>query len=207
MIRPTKPPMNDLDCVMLAAGSSSRMSSWKMTLPLGASTLAERSVATALEVCSRVVLVGGFRAAELGERFRGQPRVTVVVNRDYERGMLSSVQTGCREVGSARFFLALADMPLVSADTYRCLLRCATVEHPGVPVVVPHYGGKKGHPLLLVAAMAQRILDAPPGQTLREVLRAVPTLVVPVEDRHVLQDVDTPEDYQALLGAAPAEPG
>jgi CTP:molybdopterin cytidylyltransferase MocA len=31
--------------------------------------------------------------------------------------------------------------------------------------------------------------------------------VVPVEDRHVLQDVDTPEDYQALLGAAPAEPG
>jgi molybdenum cofactor cytidylyltransferase len=191
--------MDDLDCVMLAAGSSSRMSSWKMTLPLGASTLAERSVAVALEVCRRVVLVGGFRAEELIERFREEPRVTVVINPDFRQGMFSSVQTGCREARSAHFFLSLADMPLVRPDTYRCLLQQATVEHPGVPVVIPHYRGKKGHPLLLALVMRSRILEAPREQTLREVLRCVPNLVVPVEDPHVLQDIDTPEDYQALL--------
>jgi molybdenum cofactor cytidylyltransferase len=195
--------MNDLDCIMLAAGSSTRMGSWKMTLPLGGSTLAERSVDTALQVCSRVVLVAGFRAEELAERFRGRSGVLVAVNHDYEQGMLSSVQAGCREARGAHFFVALADMPLVGSDTYRLLLRCATVEHPGVPVVVPQYRGKKGHPLLLAAPMRARILEAGAGCTLREVLRAVPTLVVPADDPHVLQDVDTPEDYGSLPGTKP----
>lgn len=197
--------MNDLECVMLAAGGSTRMSAWKMALPLGSGTLAERSVAAALQVCARVVLVGGFRGEELSRAFQGRPEVSVVLNPDFKRGMLSSVQTGCQEVRGALFFLALADMPLVAVDTYRRLLRVATVEHPGVPVVIPQHGGKKGHPLLLAAEARRRILAASAGQTLRDVLRQVPNLIVPVDDPHVLQDVDTPEDYQALLDAAAGE--
>jgi hypothetical protein len=57
--------MAEVECVMLAAGRSSRMDDWKMTLPWGKSTIVEHSVRTALNVCARVVLVAGFRAEEL----------------------------------------------------------------------------------------------------------------------------------------------
>ena len=37
------PVMDDLRCVMLAAGGSTRMDSWKMVLPWGSSTIIEHS--------------------------------------------------------------------------------------------------------------------------------------------------------------------
>ncbi|MBN1836355.1 MAG: NTP transferase domain-containing protein [Spirochaetales bacterium] len=195
MIRP--------DCVMLAAGRSRRMEQWKMTLPLGETTLVERSVSTALEACGRVILVAGHRAAELVELFEGRERVQVVVNPEYEQGMFSSVRRGVAEVGSPRFFVALGDMPLVDPGTYHLLVGLAEElpEAAGVriPALIPRYHGKKGHPLLLAALVRERILAATPAVTLRDVLAEVPNLLVPVEDPHVLQDVDTPEDYRGLL--------
>jgi molybdenum cofactor cytidylyltransferase len=189
--------MIERDCIMLAAGRSRRMDHWKMTLPLGKASLIEASVGAALEVCSRVVLVAGYRSGELLGLFRGQGRVEVVVNPQYEQGMFSSVRCGCREVRSRLFFLALGDMPLVQSETYRLL--AAQAESVGsVPVLIPRYRGKKGHPLLLSREVGRRILAAPPEWSLREVLAEVPNLLVPVEDPHVLQDVDTPEDYRGL---------
>jgi molybdenum cofactor cytidylyltransferase len=179
------------------------MEQWKMTLPLGGETLVERSVGTALEACGRVVLVAGHRAEELAELFRGQRRVRVVVNRSFEEGMFSSVRCGCREVSSSWFFLALGDMPRVDPNTYRLLWRLAqglpTGTPTGIPALVPRYRGKKGHPLLLAGELGERILAAPEGATLRDVLAEVPNLLVPVADPHILQDVDTPEDYRGLL--------
>jgi molybdenum cofactor cytidylyltransferase len=239
--------MSDFDCVMLAAGQSRRMEQWKMTLPLDERTLIEAAVRTALEVCGRVILVAGFRAEELEALFRGQRRVQVVENRSYEKGMFSSVRRGCREVRSPRFFLALGDMPRVSADTYRELVRVADeldgrsdpagggvngaapadrgiptggpayeaapadrgapVGSPAgrdpdrLPVIIPRFRGKKGHPLLLSAGICRRVLSAPSSWTLRDVLAEMPNLLVPVDDPCILQDVDTPEDYRGLTTA------
>jgi molybdenum cofactor cytidylyltransferase len=114
--------MADIECVMLAAGRSTRMDGWKMTLPWGESTILEHSLRTALDVCARVVLVTGFRAEELERIFRDWSRVEVVSNERYEEGMFSSVQMGVRSIGNGGFFLALGDMPGVSGDIYRTLL-------------------------------------------------------------------------------------
>jgi molybdenum cofactor cytidylyltransferase len=192
--------MADTDCVMLAAGRSRRMEQWKMTLPMGGCTLVEAGVRTALEVCSRVILVAGYRAADRQALFRGQRRVQVVENRDYEEGMFSSARRGCREVRSQWFFLALGDMPRVSPETYRELARAGRAS-PRVPAIIPRFRGKKGHPLYLSSEVCRRILDAPPGWSLRDVLAGVPNLLLPVGDPHVLQDVDTPEDYRGLTAA------
>jgi len=190
--------VSDMDCVMLAAGRSRRMETWKMTLPLGDASLIERSVGTALEACGRVVVVAGHRGEELAALLRDLDGVRVIVNSAFDEGMFSSVRCGVREVRSARFFLALGDMPLVAADTYRTLAAVAGGVGQGIPAIIPRYRGKKGHPLLLDSSVGQRILDAPAQWTLREVLAEVPNLLVPVEDPHVLQDVDTPEDYRHL---------
>jgi molybdenum cofactor cytidylyltransferase len=199
--------MIEPDCVMLAAGSSRRMERWKMTLPLGGATLVEASVGGALEACGRVILVVGYRAEELGQLFQEQDRVAVVANPQYEQGMFSSVRCGASQVRSGWFFLALADMPRVSPDTYAVLVRFAEGLAEGrcveIPALVPRFRGKKGHPLLLSESVRESIVLAPPAATLRDVLAEVPNLLVPVGDPHILQDVDTPEDYRGLVSSTP----
>jgi molybdenum cofactor cytidylyltransferase len=213
------------DCVLLAAGLSSRTSDWKMLLACGEVTMVEASVAAASPACARVIVVAGHRAEELVRLFRGRQGVQVEVNPRYEQGMLSSVACGAAAVRTPRFFLALADMPLVSPETYRLLL-----EAPAMDAVIPKYHGKKGHPLLLTAAVARAVVAAAsavvaaagavvaaagavdeaaaaPGQTLRDVLAGFRTLLLPVEDPHVLHDVDTDRDYRELLGDSAAAGG
>jgi molybdenum cofactor cytidylyltransferase len=180
-----------MDCVMLAAGKSTRMDAWKMMLPWGASTIIETTVEQALAVCSRIILVAGYRADELAALFQGRKEVRVVVNPDFQAGMFASIQCGTALVRSERFFLALGDMPLVDAEIYRALL-----QYPG-EAVIPKYRGKKGHPLLLSEAVRRRIPELAPTDTLRSVLAEFPTLAVPVESKGVLHDIDNPEDYQA----------
>ncbi len=190
------------DCVLLAAGLSSRSTSWKLLLPCGAVTMVEASAAAALPSCARLIVVAGFRAQELVRLFRGRPRVEVAVNPLFAQGMLSSLACGAAAVRTPRFFLALADMPLVSPETYRLLLRA-----PAVEAVIPKYRGKKGHPLLLTRSVARAAAAAGQGQTLRDVLAGFPTLLLPVDDPQVLHDVDTDRDYRELLDGAEAPPG
>ncbi len=187
----------DLDCVVLAAGSSTRMERWKMTLPCGEVTVVECTVRSALEACARVVLVTGFRAEELERLFAGERRVHPVRNRRYEEGMFSSIKAGAAEVASGAFFLALGDMPLVSPAVYRTL-----AAHRTAAAVIPKYRGKKGHPLLLSEEAGRSIASFPARATLRDVLAGLTTLTVPVEDRHVLCDIDVPADYRALMRPA-----
>jgi molybdenum cofactor cytidylyltransferase len=198
-----------VDCLMLAAGSSTRMDVWKMTLPWGQATIVEHSVQIALDLCSRVIVVTGFRADELAERFRDWPRIEVVRNSDYEMGMFCSVQRGAGTLGKNPFFLALADMPSVTGAVYTGMLawydRFATVfAAAGTDyAVIPKHKGKKGHPLLLSPGVRTRILQTDPSKTLRHVLAEVPTVAVPVDEPGILQDIDTPADYRAGTGVKP----
>ena len=204
--------MKDVGCVMLAAGSSTRMDSWKMLLPWGGSTIVEQSVKTALSVCSRLILVVGFRARELTELFRKRLEVEVVVNADFASGMFSSVRQGAEAAAEGPFFLALADMPGVSGGVYRNLLHWGRRLDGGFAAagtayaVIPQYRGKKGHPLLLSAGIRARILRADASETLRDVLAGVPTAVVPVDEPGILHDIDTPADYRSWGPAGPAGP-
>jgi molybdenum cofactor cytidylyltransferase len=186
--------MEKRDGIVLAAGKSKRMGRWKMTLPLEESTVIETTVRKALTVCSRIVLVAGYRREEIEKLFSSWDRVEVVVNEQYEEGMFSSIQCGCRYVASNRFFLSLGDMPLVSPETYRVL-----IDSPAIPAVIPKYRGKRGHPLLMMDYVAERITGFDSRKTLHDVLAEVTTLSVPVEDRYVLHDIDTEDDYSRSL--------
>jgi molybdenum cofactor cytidylyltransferase len=202
--------MSKAECVMLAAGSSTRMERWKMMLPWGGSTIIEHSVKTALSVCDRLVVVVGHRARELGAVFEGWSRVEVVENPGYQEGMFSSVRRGVQAVAEGSFFLALGDMPGVGGSVFADLLdwssRLSSVfACAGSPyAVIPQFKGKKGHPLLLSDEMRVRILAADGAKTLRDVLAGVPTLIVPIDEPGILHDIDTPVDYRSW--GPPADP-
>lgn len=182
------------ECVMLAAGLSSRMGKWKMMMPWGEGTILDSALASALRFCDRVVLVTGFRGDELAAYYQDHPHIDVVFNPQYQKGMFASVQCGVSHLRAARFFLALGDMPEVTVGVYRKLWESSDEQ----TCAIPAYESGKGHPVLLPEAAIALIRHAPEGTTLREVISQLAVREVAVDIAGIHWDVDTPQQYQQV---------
>jgi molybdenum cofactor cytidylyltransferase len=203
-----------LDCVVLAAGSGSRLGGHKPFLPFRGSTILGATLSSALAAGLRaiVVLRPGDEEAGLalarslegarGGGFRPGCDLEIVVNPATEGGMLGSIQTGAARVRSSRFFFLPADMPFVGPEIY-ALLSSARTERP----VIPTAGGRRGHPVLLPSSMIASILELPPSLALRDLIAASAPVFVETGDPSVLRDIDTREDYAAALAEAEAPAG
>jgi molybdenum cofactor cytidylyltransferase len=169
------------------------MGQWKPVLPFGGSTIIETAVAAALGACSRVILVAGFRAAELAALFHDNARVMVVENTDWETGMFSSLRRGAGRVETERFFIAPGDMPLLATAVYATLLSAAPAD-----AVFPVFGGRRGHPVLLARKVAEEMLRADPATgIMRGILAGFASREIEWSDDSILRDFDTPQEYSS----------
>lgn len=189
------------ECVMLAAGLSSRMGTWKMLLPWRETTLLDSAIENALGFCKRVILVTGHRAEELHVRYGGHPQVTLAYNPDFHDGMFSSVVCGVMQTRGEHFFLSLGDMPGIPPAVYARLW-----EARGDKCVVPEFGSYRGHPALLPAAMRGIILAAPPEATLKPLLDDFGRVSIAVDEPAIHEDVDTPAQYLELCAIRSRQP-
>jgi nicotine blue oxidoreductase len=133
------------------------------------------------------------------------PESAVVRNPRPADGMLSSVRCGVRALGSGldAFFLWPVDHPLVDPGSVAVLLTALAASGRGI--AVPLYRGRRGHPVLFAARMAEALLAAPDAVGARAVLLERPEEVeeVATADPGVVADVDTPEAYRLHLGEPP----
>ncbi len=187
--------------VILAAGHSSRMGRFKPLLSMNGQTVIERVVSTFRSGgAADILVVIGNRAGEMTAAL-APLGVQTALNRDYDAGMFSSVMTGVRQVdrSSSGFFVHPADIPLVRPATIAAL----TGQFTKTPdaLCYPYFMGRRGHPPLIPAGMADAILAWPGRGGLRGFLetREDAAVNVPVPDEGVLIDMDGPEDYAAAL--------
>ena len=181
-----------VEAIVLAAGSSSRAGGFKMELPLGDKTLIERSIEGMYDVCSRIVIVGGFRVERVRELLLGYSKVEVVENVNWQSGMFSSVKVGVQNMKGDRFFLLPADVPLVPEIVYRKML---SVQEE---IVIPMFGDRKGHPVLFRNSVVKAILNEPNGSSLRNLIGRKGGKTLLVEHEEVILDVDMISDYNAM---------
>jgi len=187
-----------LGAVVIAAGLSSRMGAFKPLLSLGNDTVAGHLLSTLRSAgVSVIVVVTGFRAPELEAHIRADDVVCVRNERYAETQMFDSVRLGFTEIAGRcrRFFFTPVDIPLFTTDTLRALLRC------DAPVVYPVFGGVRGHPVLIDAALVPAILRFGGEGGLRGALAPFgpQSAAVEVPDAGIARDADTPEDFAALL--------
>jgi len=187
--------------LILAAGSSSRMSTFKPLAPLRTSTFIEEAVTLFRKAgISDVRVVVGYRAHELTPMLE-RLNVRWVLNAEYERGMFSSVVAGIGrfEPDVEAFFLLPTDIPLVNPRTVRRLRDAYDSGRP--KIIYPRFEGKRGHPPLIPAAWlkGELPLEVPGG--LRSILerREQDAEDVEVTDEAILLDCDTPSDYRVLV--------
>lgn len=147
-----------------------------------------------------MLVVLGHRREEIEANLEGTG-AEVVFNPRYQEGMLASVQAGIAAAPEETewFLIALGDQPSLRASTVERLLEAAAERE--ARIVVPSYGGRRGHPLLIHADYRGEIAALEPGVGLRQLIQRHPEAVrhVVIPDESVLSDMDTPEEYQREL--------
>lgn len=179
--------------LVLAAGEGSRLGGPKALVPwqgnplaLAHAEAARAAGCAAVRVVVRADVARALPTAPAGVRW-------VVSAEDPMLGPAGSLRAAARE-GLGDGLVAVSPVDLDPA-AWRCVsaLAEALIAH-GADVAKPAFGGRRGHPVVVRAAVLAGYArgDAAP---LREVLRAAAwrAVEVPVDDAAVLGDFDTPE--------------
>jgi molybdenum cofactor cytidylyltransferase len=156
-------------------------------------------------VTDLVIVVAGANAENL------QPIVDanaafLVRNRFPEQGQFSSLQRGLEHVlnrGRDAALITLVDRPSPEPQTIQRLKDEFLLGEPSW-AVVPEFGGKHGHPIVIGREMIEAFLRAPSGSTARDVEHAHQDHIryIPVTDPYVTINVDTPEDLDKLYSGS-----
>jgi len=196
--------------VILAAGESSRMGTDKALLPWpplseGISkdsflSAAIRSLSLATDF---VIVVAGKNEPALAPVAYANG-ASIVANPDPDRGQFSSLQIGLHEVlnrGRDTAIVTLVDRPPVAAATVQTLRDAFETALTDVWSVVPEFSGKHGHPFVAGRELIEKFLHAPATGGARDVEHACQSHIqyLPVNDPYVALNINTPEDYAALL--------
>jgi len=180
--------------VILAAGRSSRMGRDKALLPVGDTTWIGRLASVFLQALGPVVVVVGHHANEVAAAV--PEGATAVRNRDYDRGMLSSLQTGLgaipAEAPGAVF--TLVDHPHLRPETLAAVVEA--FERTAPPMVIPRYRGERGHPVAVRRDVIDELLALPATASPKPVVRAryEEATFLDLDDPAVTEDLDRPED-------------
>jgi molybdenum cofactor cytidylyltransferase len=185
------------------------MGAFKPLLPFGEKSVAEACIASLMDGgIGRIVVVLGTRAEELRGRLAHLP-VRFAFNADASSEMGVSIARGVEQITAEvdAILIALCDQPAVPPGVVRFLIE--ERGRTGARLIVPEYGGRGGHPVLLDGAFREELLMLDQERGLRALFDAHrgEVLRVPVSSPFVARDMDTWDDYRALylevFGAQP----
>ncbi len=186
--------------IVLGAGRSRRMGRPKLLLPWESGTIIG-SLIDAFEAggVESITVVVAEEEDALSHWIRNRG-LGLTVNPDPSRGMLSSLWQALDFLGGAShlrkegvaLLISPADYPLVRRSTVKALLAKGTVDQ----LRIPTYLGRRGHPLWIPPSALPEIPQLPLNQGLKALRNRVKYTEVPVDDPGILQDIDTPQDYE-----------
>jgi len=180
-----------LGCVVLAAGASERLGQPKALVKIGKRCLVEW-VVSRLQAHGLEPLV--VTNEEIVEEVAASVDCGVVVNPDPGAGRTGTLQIGIGHIGTGagqRILVVPVDRPGFSDSTLETLLGSTATS-------CPTQGGRGGHPILLSAEDAVKVVESSPSAPLRNLINPIR---IEVTDPYLHLDVDRPEDLGWLADA------
>jgi len=189
--------------ILLAAGSSSRLGQPKQLLIYQGQTLLRRAAETAVTAAAGapVVVVTGALHEELLLELAGLP-VEVVRCAAWELGMGASLKVGLKRLEELQqplraVAVMLCDQPFVTPTLLHQLAETHHRTHQ--PIVAAEYAAIRGVPVFFGADALPLLVELPNAAGAGQLLKRHAELVATVPFPEGSTDVDTPEQYAALL--------
>jgi CTP:molybdopterin cytidylyltransferase MocA len=191
--------------IILSGGASRRMGTPKALLQFENETFLDRLIRLFSAVCSPVIVVVGYHAAEIQAGIKRASEAIFALNPDPERGMLSSLQSGLAAVPSNAegvMFLPV-DHPQLEPATLETL--AAGFRATRAPVTVPTYHGEHGHPVCVARPLITELLALAREAKASDVIHryVTQTSYIEIADPAVVTDIDNPEAYAELVARRP----
>ena len=123
-----------------------------------------------------------------------KPNVTIIRNREVNKGRLFSVQLGLKAANSDYVFIQNVDNPYIEKDVLKQLISNSEKKE----ITIPSYKGKGGHPVIINSTVKREIISNYNNyETLKDVFNHFPKKYVIVNSSTVLVNINTRKDLEA----------
>ena len=193
--------MQKIGAVILAAGESSRFGQPKQLVQFRGKSLVRRVVDAAKDAnCSAIVVVLGSKREQI-ERELKETDAIVAENRDWRRGIGSSIRVGVESAVNQApdieaIVLLTCDQPFVKTDTIERLI--ATREETKKAIVASSYSETLGVPALFDRSCFQELLALDDETGAKAIILSNRERVAELLFPEGKIDIDTAADYKKL---------
>ncbi|MFC2104390.1 NTP transferase domain-containing protein [Bacteroidota bacterium] len=191
----------EFSAIILAAGKSERLGFPKLSLKYNENIIFLQNIVNEYEQfgCKEIIIV----INEVGNKFLNenkihfQDNVKIVINKYPEWHRFYSLKIGAKTLSEVSpVFIHNVDNPFVNHDVLNELLNCKDK----ADYIGPEFKGKGGHPILLSDIIVQELRSIHKDQIhIKEFLNQFPKMKVQVEDKIVLININTIEEYQRIF--------
>lgn len=172
----------------------------KQLLPYRGEPLLAHAIHQAREAgFAPIVVVVGAQADAVRSAIASM-QVEIANNHRWQTGMGSSIAAGVKLIPPVDAVMLLAgDQPLVTAQHLASMRNL--LETSGADAVAAEYSGTIGVPALFQGALLERLAQLPPSAGAKILLQSLNLRVARYPLPEAAADVDTPEDWQRLVGS------
>lgn len=185
--------------LILAAGLSGRMNSFKPILKINNKTLVQLITEKLLGVCSEIIIVTGHNHNLVENSVEKSGHVKLVFNENYKKGMFTSLKKGLSEVSDADWVLYhFVDQPALPEKFYHEFVEQISDNFNWIQ---PAYNNVKGHPILLSRTIFEIIMNENDDCSLKVIgmNSKVKKKIWNCNYSQILNDVDTEVDFEKLI--------
>ena len=196
----------NINSLLIAAGFSSRMGKFKPLLLFQNEPIIISIIKKLLTFSSRIFVVTGFKEREIIlaiEKYFTETelkeKIVFVSNPVFEKGMFTSLQKGLTKAKDCDWLLYhFVDQPQLPQIFYNDFIAQTDDKFDWIQ---PSFKEKKGHPILMRNTLFNIIIEAGENSSLKEIKNTnnINKKIWDCNYKEVLVDIDTPEDYNALV--------